>query len=37
MESSADELLLDGMHPNDKGQLQVAEKLMPVVIAALKK
>lgn len=37
MESNADELLLDGMHPNDKGQLLVAEKLMPVVIAALKK
>lgn len=37
MESTADELLLDGMHPNNKGQLLVAEKLMPVVKAALKK
>lgn len=37
MESNAEELLLDGMHPNDKGQQLVAEKLMPVVIAALEK
>ena len=37
MESNADELLLDGMHPNDKGQQLVAEKLTPVVKAALEK
>jgi lysophospholipase L1-like esterase len=32
---SVDELLLDGMHPNDLGHQLVAEKLMPVIKAQL--
>lgn len=33
--SAAEELLLDGMHPNDKGHALVADKLMPVLRASL--
>ena len=32
-----DKLLLDDMHPNAKGQQQVADRLIPLVLDALKK
>ncbi len=33
--NDADELLLDGMHPNTKGRQRVADRLLPVVLGLL--
>lgn len=35
--SECEELLLDGLHPSDKGHALVAEKLRPVLQASLEK